>query len=157
NVTTSNLTAPPATAPQLPVSTASAARYTGVSEEPADGGGYLPPPRPASAPVASHPAAASGAPAGGQPPGGGGQPVVTLTERSVAPVVDLSQAGPLDWVHFGRGSAGPQGVDRRNNGSGAITDQGSTGPRGWYGNNPQRFAWHDGRPEQWENGTPTGV
>ncbi|HKT01624.1 MAG TPA: hypothetical protein VJT31_19035 [Rugosimonospora sp.] len=134
-----------------------AAPLPSASAQPVGGGDFLPPqPQPVNPAPAGPAAPPGGSPTPGPPPGSTA-PAVTLTQRDVMPVVDLTQAGTLDWMHFGRGTAGPPGTDRKRDGSGDIADAGGTGARGWYGTNPQRFRWNDGWPTGREDGTPTGV
>jgi len=83
------------------------------------------------------------------------QPALTLTQRAVPDVVNLSATGTLDWVHWGLATATT--TTRKLAGNGAIQDRGGPGARGRYDNNPQRFAWQDGTPTLSTTGAPIGV
>ncbi|HWS31898.1 MAG TPA: hypothetical protein VN408_04055, partial [Actinoplanes sp.] len=82
------------------------------------------------------------------------KPALTVTAGQVPALVDLSAEGTRDWVHFGLTE--PGSINRRGGGN-SIEDLGTTGNRGRYENNPQRFSWTGGRPTTATTRTPTGV
>jgi hypothetical protein len=106
---------------------------------------------PSSPSSPSSAAPASPKPAGPRPV----QPALSLTQRAVPEVVNLSATGTLDWVHWGLAAAAT--TTRKLGGNGAIQDRGGQGGRGRYDNNPQRFAWQDGTPTLSTTGAPVGV
>lgn len=143
--------APPVSGPSGPGVFAPGA---GAATSPA-GGGQLPP-RPGQ-PGRYPPAVRSAAPAGGYmpAPGGGVRPALALTQGPIPQLVNLTEMGSLDWIHFGQ--SGSSSVDRKRNGSGAIRDLGSTGVRGRYPSYAQWFSWSDGQPTASVTNSATGV
>ncbi|WP_200211256.1 hypothetical protein [Micromonospora coerulea] len=89
------------------------------------------------------------------PPPSAIEPVLTLSQADVPARVDLSAAGPVDWVHWGL--LGTEPPVRKRNGSGAIRDEGGRGTRESYSNNPEAYAWRDGSPVESASGTMSGV
>lgn len=83
------------------------------------------------------------------------EPVLTVTRGEVPALVDLTAAGPVDWVHWGLLGTG-QPV-RKRNGSGEIRDEGGRGDRESYSNNPEAYTWRDGAPVASASGTTSGV
>ncbi|NES15164.1 hypothetical protein G3554_11750 [Micromonospora sp. PPF5-17] len=82
-------------------------------------------------------------------------PLLTVGQADVPALVDLTAAGPTDWVHWGLLGAGAP-VHRRN-GSGEIRDEGGRGERVSYSNNPEAYTWRDGTPVESASGTMSGV
>lgn len=83
------------------------------------------------------------------------EPVLTVTQADVPARVDLTAAGPVDWVHWGL-----LGVDRpvrKRDGSGAIGDEGGHGRRESFSNYPEAYAWRDGAPVGSASGTTSGL
>ncbi|SBT52602.1 hypothetical protein [Micromonospora auratinigra] len=115
------------------------------SPDVADGGvtpGLRPrqrPPSPSPSPSTSPPAAAT----------------LTVAQADVPALVDLTAAGPTDWVHWGL--LGPGAPVRKRGGSGEIRDEGGNGTRVSYSNNPEAYAWRDGDPVGSATGTMSGV
>ncbi|WP_319462870.1 hypothetical protein [Micromonospora sp. RTP1Z1] len=98
------------------------------------------PPSPSPSPSPSRPAA---------------EPVLTVTQADVPAHVNLTAAGPLDWIHWGLLRA--ETPVRKRNGSGAVRDEGGRGRRESYSNNPEAYAWRDGAPVASASGTTSGV
>ncbi|WP_236647735.1 hypothetical protein [Micromonospora sicca] len=98
------------------------------------------PPSPSASPSPSRPAVV---------------PVLTVTQADVPARVDLTAAGPVDWVHWGL--LGADQAVRKRNGSGAIRDEGGRGRRESYSNNPEAYAWRDGAPVGSAGGTTSGL
>ncbi|SCG39227.1 hypothetical protein [Micromonospora inositola] len=83
------------------------------------------------------------------------EPVLTVTQADVPARVDLTAAGPVDWVQWGL--LGADRAVRKRNGSGAIRDEGGRGRRESYSNNPEAYAWRDGATVGSASGTTSGV
>ncbi|WP_446218736.1 hypothetical protein [Micromonospora sp. IBHARD004] len=83
------------------------------------------------------------------------EPVLTVTRADVPARVDLSAAGPVDWLHWGL--LGADQPVRKRNGSGAIRDEGGRGQRESYSNNPEEYTWRDGAPVGSASGTTSGL
>ncbi|MFG2056774.1 hypothetical protein ACGFI9_22400 [Micromonospora sp. NPDC048930] len=82
-------------------------------------------------------------------------PLLTVSQADVPALVDLTAAGPVDWVHWGL--LGPGRPVRKRNGSGEIRDEGGRGERVSYSNNPEAYTWRDGAPVESASGTMSGV
>ncbi|MEU8068180.1 hypothetical protein AB0B20_00385 [Micromonospora sp. NPDC049151] len=82
-------------------------------------------------------------------------PTVTVTRAEVPATVDLTAAGPTDWVHWGL--TGADRAVRKRGGSGEIRDEGGRGRRESFSNNPEAYAWRDGAPVASASGTMSGV
>ncbi|MDX5460524.1 MULTISPECIES: hypothetical protein [Micromonospora] len=82
-------------------------------------------------------------------------PIVAVTRAEVPATVDLTAAGPTDWVHWGLNGA--DRTVRKRGGSGEIRDEGGRGRRESFSNNPEAYAWRDGNPVASAGGTMTGV
>lgn len=80
---------------------------------------------------------------------------LAVSQADVPALVDLTAAGPTDWVHWGLLDSGAPVHKRR--GSHEIRDEGGRGRRVPYRNNPEEYAWRDGNPVGAANGTQTGV
>jgi hypothetical protein len=80
---------------------------------------------------------------------------VTITQASVAPLVDLSAEGRRDWVHWGEEST--FSLERDKDGRFAILEGTPSAPRFRHALSPQRFSWTGGSPVDHSDGTPTGV
>lgn len=81
--------------------------------------------------------------------------LLTVRQADVPALVDLTAAGPVDWVHWGL--LGPDTPVRRRGGSGEIRDEGGRGERVSYSNNPEAYTWRDGAPVESASGTMSGV
>ncbi|MFF0654261.1 hypothetical protein [Micromonospora tulbaghiae] len=82
-------------------------------------------------------------------------PTVTVARAEVPATVDLTAAGPTDWVHWGL--TGADRTVRKRGGSGEIRDEGGRGRRESFSNNPEAYAWRDGNPVASSSGTMSGV
>ncbi|MGK5441988.1 hypothetical protein ACSNN7_09210 [Micromonospora sp. URMC 105] len=82
-------------------------------------------------------------------------PLLTVSRTDVPAMVDLTQLGTRDWVHWGL--RGPDSVVRKRGGSGEIRDEGGPGARSSYDTDPELFGWRDGAPVGGEGGTSTGI
>ncbi len=82
-------------------------------------------------------------------------PTVAVTRAEVPATVDLTAAGPTDWVHWGL--TGADRTVRKRGGSGEIRDEGGRGRRESFDNNPEAYAWRDGNPVASASGTMSGV
>ncbi|WP_244933074.1 hypothetical protein [Micromonospora tulbaghiae] len=82
-------------------------------------------------------------------------PTVAVTRAEVPATVDLTAAGPTDWVHWGL--TGADRTVRKRGGSGEIRDEGGRGRRESFDNNPEAYAWRDGNPVASASGAMTGV
>ncbi|MFE9691505.1 hypothetical protein [Micromonospora sp. NPDC005806] len=131
------LPAPPAARPAVPSPGAPGA----------DGGVVTPGLRPRQRPPSPSPTPSPSTPAV--------EPALTVGQADAPARVDLSAAGPVDWVHWGLLDAG-RSVHKRQ-GSGAIRDEGGRGRRTSYDNNPEAYSWHDGEPVGAASGTMSGV
>ncbi|MET8304306.1 hypothetical protein ACFYON_03420 [Micromonospora sp. NPDC005686] len=102
------------------------------------------PPSPSPSPSTPSPSPSSAPP-----------PTVTVTRAEVPATVDLTAAGPADWVHWGLNGA--DRTVRKRGGSGEIRDEGGRGRRESFSNNPEAYAWRDGVPVASASGTMSGV
>ncbi|WP_231394801.1 hypothetical protein [Micromonospora sp. CNB394] len=82
-------------------------------------------------------------------------PTVAVTRADVPATVDLTAAGPTDWVHWGLTGAARK--VRKRGGSGEIRDEGGRGRRVSFSNNPEAYAWRDGNPVGSASGTMSGI
>ncbi|MEV0431105.1 hypothetical protein [Micromonospora sp. NPDC050495] len=82
-------------------------------------------------------------------------PSLAVSQADVPALVDLTAAGPTDWVHWGLLDSGAPVHKRR--GSREIRDEGGRGRRVAYRNNPEEYAWQDGNPVGAARGTQAGV
>ncbi|SCF14478.1 hypothetical protein GA0070215_109104 [Micromonospora marina] len=82
-------------------------------------------------------------------------PTVAVTRADVPATVDLTAAGPTDWVHWGL--TGAARTVRKRGGSGEIRDEGGRGRRVSFSNNPEAYAWRDGNPVGSASGTMSGI
>ncbi|WBB70690.1 hypothetical protein [Micromonospora sp. WMMD812] len=82
-------------------------------------------------------------------------PLLTVTQGDIPAEVDLTAAGPRDWVHWGL--RGGESIVRKRDGSGEIVDEGGSGARGGWDGNQEIFSWRDGTRERTVDGTPNGV
>lgn len=114
----------------------------------ADSGVVTPGLRPRQRPPSPHPSPST-------PAAPGVPPVLTVRQADVPALVDLTAAGPVDWVHWGLLGAGTP--VRRRGGSGEIRDEGGRGERVSYSNNPEAYTWRDGAPVESASGTMSGV
>ncbi|MEV1330858.1 hypothetical protein AB0J20_14920 [Micromonospora costi] len=82
-------------------------------------------------------------------------PLLTVTQGEIPAHVDLTGAGPRDWVHWGL--RGADSTVRKRDGSGEIVDEGGRGARGGWDGNQELFGWRDGAAVRTVDGTSTGV
>ncbi|MFR9778889.1 hypothetical protein ACL02O_22915 [Micromonospora sp. MS34] len=82
-------------------------------------------------------------------------PLLAVDQADIPARVDLTAAGPTDWVHWGL--LGPGAPVRKRDGSGEIRDEGGRGERVSYRNNPEMYTWRDGAPVESASGTMSGV
>ncbi|MER7889336.1 hypothetical protein ABTX15_05875 [Micromonospora sp. NPDC094482] len=81
--------------------------------------------------------------------------LLTVRQGDIPAEVDLTAAGPRDWVHWGL--RGGDSTVRKRNGSGEIADEGGRGARGGWDGNQEVFSWRDGAAVRAASGTPNGV
>ncbi|WP_233563133.1 hypothetical protein [Micromonospora musae] len=84
-----------------------------------------------------------------------GPPVLTVSQGEIPAEVDLTAAGPRDWVHWGLRGGGS--TVRKQNGSGEIVDAGGAGTRGGWDGNQELFGWRDGGSVRTVGATANGV
>lgn len=82
-------------------------------------------------------------------------PALSVSQADVPALVDLTAAGPADWIHWGLLGAGAP--VRKRSGSGEIRDEGGRGERVSFSNNPEAYTWRDGDPVASASGTMSGV
>jgi hypothetical protein len=83
-------------------------------------------------------------------------PQMQVSHTAGAATTDLTQAGTLDWVHFGLGSAGAQ--NRKRGADPLVTMYPiSNGSMGRYDDRPIAFSWSDGAPTQSATSVTDGV
>ncbi|MEV4758989.1 hypothetical protein AB0J86_28375 [Micromonospora sp. NPDC049559] len=134
----------------------------GPAAEPIPSVGYaLPtaaPPRPRDLPVrvpGVNPVKSSPTPSTPPPASAPTGPLLTVDTAEAPEWVDLTDAGPLDWVHWGRDDA--WSVNRKRGARHLIDDRGGPGWRVRFDNGPQRFGWRDGAGGGVERGTRASI
>ncbi|MEV8503580.1 hypothetical protein AB0368_01975 [Actinoplanes sp. NPDC051475] len=80
---------------------------------------------------------------------------VSVARTGITAVVDLSNEGTRDWVHWGEQST--FSLERKAEGDFAILEGAPTAPRFRHGFSSQRFSWRGGSPVSNSDGTPTGI
>jgi hypothetical protein len=124
----------------------------GATLQPSDQG-VIPLPSP-SEKTTPTPSATTGPPAHtSAPPVDNG--TVTIARAAVPALVNLSDEGSRDWVHWGEQST--FSLERDKNGGFAILEGSPTAPRFRHALSPQRFSWQAGSPVDHSDGTPTGI
>jgi hypothetical protein len=80
---------------------------------------------------------------------------ISISRAGVASLVDLSDEGTRDWVHWGEQST--FSLERDKDGGFAILEGSPVAPRFKHALSPQKFSWQDGSPVDHSDGTPTGI
>ena len=81
---------------------------------------------------------------------------ISIQAGSVPSLVDLSDEGTRDWVHWGQEST--FSLERDGGGGFAILEGTPSAPRFRHALSPQRFSWTGGDPvDHTDGGTPTGI
>jgi hypothetical protein len=80
---------------------------------------------------------------------------IAIERVPVAPEIDLSADGVIDWVHWGE--QGRYSLERKADGGFAILEGTPTEPRNRLTAGPQRYTWTGGRPLARSSGVTTGV
>ncbi|RIV36829.1 hypothetical protein D2L64_18855 [Micromonospora radicis] len=97
----------------------------------------------------------SPSPRTGSPAAPGVPTTLTVSRSDIPDIVDLTELGRRDWVHWGLGDAGT--TVRKRDGSAEIRDLGGKGERGGWDGNQELFRWRDGVPAESADDTPDGV
>ncbi|GGL89349.1 hypothetical protein ACN28G_02640 [Micromonospora sp. WMMA1923] len=107
-----------------------------------------PAPDPTPSATPSAPASAAVAPAAQKP-------VLAISRVEVPAIVDLTDAGARDWIHWG--ARGAESTVRKRAVPPSLVDAGGRGDRAGHDTNPERFVWRDGAEMADQSGTSNGV
>ncbi|BCY07991.1 hypothetical protein L3i22_030790 [Actinoplanes sp. L3-i22] len=80
---------------------------------------------------------------------------ITIEQGTVPDIVDLSDEGKIDWVHWGEN--GLYSLERNATGGFAILEGTPSAPRQRHTLSPERFRWTGGAPAADNAGTTSGV